>query len=129
METPITDLSLILLTRKYKSQASGFLLTLFFGGIGLFYSSFWGGLIIFIIEFITGFFMETHISEVNNSSYLLGYLGYGYSHEYGLGPYLLMLLVCRVLGLIISYTFIEEGNKEIDEAILEYQNKGKSEIN
>lgn len=107
----MTDYKAMILVRKYKSQWLGLLLTGIFGGLGLFYSTLLGGIIIGAIEFVIGYFMGKSYS---NTAYL-----YGSSAAYAVfGKFLIALLVVRGIALFISYGAISSHNEDIDAEIL-----------
>lgn len=111
----MSDYRSIALVRKYKSQGVGLVLTGLLGGLGLFYSTIMGAIIMLVIEFIIGYAMGKYIADVNNN--LLGYY-WGVRPEYNIAGYLIALAVIRVVGLIVSYITVKEHNESIDHELI-----------
>lgn len=103
------DYKAIILMKKYKSQGIGLLLTGILGSLGLFYSSVIGGIIMLVIEFISGYLYLQYIIDEYKKYYL---------PNYHLGEFIVFLVILRVISFLITYSSIKQHNKHIDEEVL-----------
>lgn len=121
----MSDYRTITLVRKYKNQGLGLVLTGLFGGLGLFYSTIIGGIIMLVVEFIIGYAMGKHVADVNNN---LFWSYFGIRPEYNIAGYLIALAVIRVIGLIVSYVTVREHNAAIDNELISLSDPNHHEV-
>jgi hypothetical protein len=112
--TTQTNVAVIALTKKYKSQGIGFLLVVLLGSVGLVYSSLALAFILFLVEAVDGFFWVRHVLATNSD---LFWSYYGFPPQYNILPFIAVIFACRFVGAIVSFFTVKGNNDKIDQLI------------